>query len=85
VFIKKKWFLVYTCVNLETMYRAENLLANDGIQYKTNVFGRNLTSFMRDFPSQRRLLYRSGREEAIYKIYTVKEKEEKARFLLSKI
>lgn len=85
MFIKKKWFLVYTCVKLETMYKAENLLANHGILYKTNAFSRNLTSAMRDFPSERGLLFRSGRVEAIYKIYTVKENEEKARFLLSKI
>jgi hypothetical protein len=85
VFIKKKWFLVYTCVKLETMYRAENLLANHEILYKTNVFSRNLTSAMRDSPSGRQLLFRNGREETIYKIYTTKENEEKAKFLLSRI
>lgn len=85
MFIKKKWFLVYTCVKLETMYKAENLLANHGILYKTNAFSRNLTSAMRDFPNERRLLFRSGREETIYRIYTSKENEEKAKFLLSAI
>ena len=85
MFIKKKWFLVYTCVILETMYKAENLLANDGILYKTNAFSRNLASAMRDFNSGRLPLFRSGRVETIYKIYTSKENEEKAKFLLSTI
>lgn len=85
MFIKKKWFLVYTCVKLETMYKAENLLANHGIIYKTNVFSRNLISAMRDFNSERLLLFRRGREETIYRIYTSKENEEKAKFLLTTI
>lgn len=85
MFIKKKWFLVYTCVKLETMYKAENLLDNHGILYKTNAFSRNLTSAMRDFNRGRLPLIRSGREETIYRIYTSKENEEKAKFLLSTI
>lgn len=82
---KKKWFLVYSGVKLETMYKAENCLREHGIAYKTNAFSRNLTSFMRNFPNERRLLFRAGREETIYMLYTSKEEEEKARFLLSKI
>jgi hypothetical protein len=67
------------------MYKAEKLLANHEIPYKTNVFSRNLTSAMRDFHSGRQLLFRNGREETIYKIYTTKENEEKAKYLLSRI
>ena len=85
MFIKKKWFLVYTCVKLETMYSVENLLDDHHIPYKTNVLSRNMASAMRDFPSERGLLFRNGREETIYKIYTTKENEEKAKFLLSRI
>lgn len=82
---KRKWFLVYSDVKLENMYKAEKRLREHGITYKTNVFSRNLTSFMRNFPNERSLLYRAGREDTIYQLYTPKEEEEKARFLLSKI
>ncbi|MCI8709992.1 MAG: hypothetical protein HFG99_05960 [Dorea sp.] len=82
----EKWIQVYYTSEMDKYFLAKNLMQEQNIKYKTNIFNNNLRLAMNSFGGKTSAgLSRSGNIKDFYTISVKKSDEHNARLLLSKI
>ena len=82
----EKWIQVYYTSEMDKFFLAKNLMQEQNIKYKTNIFNNNLRLAMNSFGGKTSAgLSRSGNIKDFYTISVKKSDEHNARLLLSKI
>ena len=82
----EKWIQVYYTSEMDKFLKAKNLMQEQNIKYKTNIFNNNLRLAMNSFGGKTSAgLSRSGNIKDFYTISVKKSDEHNARLLLSKI
>ena len=82
----EKWIQVYYTSEMDKYFLAKNLMQEQNIKYKTNIFNNNLRLAMNNFGGKTSAgLSRSGNIKDFYTISVKKSDEHNARLLLSKI
>ena len=81
----EKWIQVYYTSEMDKFFLAKNLMQEQNIKYKTNIFNNNLRLAMNSFGGKTSAgLSRSGNIKDFYTISVKKSDEHNARLLLSK-
>lgn len=81
----EKWIQVYYTSEMDKYFLAKNLMQEQNIKYKTNIFNNNLRLAMNSFGGKTSAgLSRSGNIKDFYTISVKKSDEHNARLLLSK-
>jgi hypothetical protein len=84
--VLEKWIQVYYTSEMDKYFLAKNLMQEQNIKYKTNIFNNNLRLAMNSFGGKTSAgLSRSGNIKDFYTISVKKSDEHNARLLLSKI
>ncbi len=82
----EKWIQVYYTSEMDKYFLAKNLMQEQNIKYKTNIFNNNLRLAVNSFGGKTSAgLSRSGNIKDFYTISVKKSDEHNARLLLSKI
>ncbi len=82
----EKWIQVYYTSEMDKYFLAKNLMQEQNIKYKTNIFNNNLRLAMNSFGGKTSAgLSRSGNIKDFYTISVKKSDEHNAKLLLSKI
>ena len=82
----EKWIQVYYTSEMDKFLKAKNLMQEQNIKYKTNIFNNNLRLAMNSLEGKTSAgLSRSGNIKDFYTISVKKKDEHNARFLLSRI
>lgn len=82
----EKWIQVYYTSEMDKFFLAKNLMQEQNIKYKTNIFNNNLRLAMNSLEGKTSAgLSRSGNIKDFYTISVKKSDEHNARLLLSKI
>ena len=82
----EKWIQVYYTSEMDKYFLAKNLMQEQNIKYKTNIFNNNLRLAMNSFGGKTSAgLSRSGNIKDFYTISVKKSDEHNARLLLSTI
>ena len=82
----EKWIQVYYTSEMDKFFLAKNLMQEQNIKYKTNIFNNNLRLAVNSFGGKTSAgLSRSGNIKDFYTISVKKSDEHNARLLLSKI
>ncbi len=85
VLLFKKYIEVYTTLNLEKIFAAKTILANNNIQYKDTSTNNHLRLSFNNFRGNNYMLSRDGSIKTIYSLSVKKDDEHKARLLLKNI
>ncbi len=81
----EKWIQVYYTSEMDKYFLAKNLMQEQNIKYKTNIFNNNLRLAVNSFGGKTSAgLSRSGNIKDFYTISVKKSDEHNARLLLSK-
>lgn len=81
----EKWIQVYYTSEMDKFFLAKNLMQEQNIKYKTNIFNNNLRLAMNSLEGKTSAgLSRSGNIKDFYTISVKKSDEHNARLLLSK-
>jgi len=84
--VLEKWIQVYYTSEMDKFLKAKNLMQEQNIKYKTNIFNNNLRLAMNSLEGKTSaVLSRSGNIKDFYTISVKKKDEHNARFLLSRI
>ena len=82
----EKWIQVYYTSEMDKYFLAKNLMQEQNIKYKTNIFNNNLRLAVNSFGGKTSAgLSRSGNIKDFYTISVKKSDEHNARLLISKI
>ena len=82
----EKWIQVYYTSEMDKFFLAKNLMQEQNIKYKTNIFNNNLRLAMNSLEGKTSAgLSSSGNIKDFYTISVKKSDEHNARLLLSKI
>lgn len=81
-----KWIQVYCTSEMDKFFLAKNLMQEQNIKFKTDIFNHNLRLTMNNLGGRTgAALSRSGNIKDFYTISVMEKDEYNARFLLSKI